>query len=56
MTRWVEDAELIPKRSARLAAKSKHRARKPEVQARKVMMKRLGVDVETEIPDVASFD
>ena len=56
MTRWVEDAELIPKRSARLAAKSKHRARKPEVQARKVMMKRLGVDVETELPDVASFD
>lgn len=50
------DAELVPKRSARLAAKSKSRAPKPEAQARKVMMKRLGVEVEMESPDEASFD
>jgi hypothetical protein len=49
------DEELIPKRSARLAAKSKHREPKPEAQARKVMMKRLSVHVDTELPDEASF-
>jgi len=50
------DEELIPRRSARLAAKSKHREQKPEAQARKVMMKRFGFDVETEHPDEASFE
>lgn len=39
-----------------MAAKSKHREPKPKAQARKVMMKRLGVHVETELPDEASFD
>jgi hypothetical protein len=52
----LDDDDLVPKRSARLAAKSKHRAQKPEAQARKVMMKRLGVEVETQLPDKASFE
>jgi hypothetical protein len=39
----------------RLAAKSKFREPKPKAQARKVMMKRLGVEVETQLPDEASF-
>ena len=50
-----DDEELIPKRSARLAAKSRFREPKPEAQARKVMMKRLGVEVETQLPNEASF-
>jgi hypothetical protein len=54
--RTIEDAELVPKRSARLAAKSKYREQKPEAQARKVMMKRLGIEVETQLPDEASFE
>ena len=53
--RGIEDDELVPKRSARLAAKSKYREQKPEAQARKVMMKRLSVEVETQLPDEASF-
>ena len=53
----LDDSELVPKRSARLAAKSRHREQKPEAQARKVMMKRLGLEeVETELPDEASFE
>lgn len=39
-----------------LIAKSKFRADKPEAQVRKVMMKKLGFEVETEILDEASFD
>jgi hypothetical protein len=35
--RAIEDEDLILKRSARLAAKSKFRKSKPEAQARKVM-------------------
>jgi len=50
------DAELIPKRSARLAAKSKFRASKPDAQARKILMKKLGEDVPTEEPDRAAFE
>lgn len=50
------DDEWIPKHSVRLAAKSKFREAKPEVQARKVMMKRLGLQIETKDPDEASFD
>ena len=50
------DAELIPKRSARLAAKSKFRASKPDAQARKILMKKLGEDVPTEEPDQAAFE
>jgi hypothetical protein len=46
----LDDSELVPKRSARLAAKSAHREPKPEAQTRKVMMKRLGLEVETELP------
>lgn len=48
--------EFIPKCSERLAVKSIHRDLKPEAQARKVMMKRLGLKVETERLDEASFD
>lgn len=55
-SRALTDEELIPKRSARLAAKSMHREAKPEAQAHKVMMKRIGLQVETERPDEASFD
>ena len=51
----LNDSELVPKRSTRLAAKSRHREQKPEAQARKVMMKRLGLEMETELPDEASF-
>jgi hypothetical protein len=52
----LDDLELVPKRSARLAAKSRHMEPKPEVQARKIMMKRLGVEVETQLRDEASFN
>jgi hypothetical protein len=45
----LDDSELVPKRSARLAAKSRHREQKLEAQARKVMMP-------TELPDEASFE
>lgn len=50
------DDSFVPKRSARLAAKSQFRANKPDAQARKIMMKKLGVPVETEQPDQASFE
>jgi hypothetical protein len=50
-----DDEELIPKRSSRLAAKSRFREPKPEAQIMKVMMKRLGIEVETQLPDEASF-
>jgi hypothetical protein len=50
----IEDDELVPKQSARLAAKSKFMEQKPEAQVRKVMMKHLGVEVETQLPDEAS--
>jgi hypothetical protein len=50
-----DNEELIPKWSTRLAAKSRFREPKPKAQARKVMMKRLGVEVETQLPDEASF-
>jgi hypothetical protein len=53
----LDDSELVPKRSARLAAKTRHREHKPEAQAQKVMMKRLGLEeVEIELPDEASFE
>jgi hypothetical protein len=52
----LDDSELVPKRSARLAAKSRHRELKPEAQARKVKLKRLGFEVEDVLPDEASFD
>jgi hypothetical protein len=50
-----DDEDWVPRRSARLAAKSKFRADKPEAQARKVMMKKLGLEVETEVPDEDLF-
>jgi hypothetical protein len=53
----LDDSELIPKRSARLAAKSRHREQKPKAQARKVMTKRLGLEeVPTKLPDEATFE
>lgn len=51
-----DEDDWAPKRSARLAAKSRFRADGPEAQARKVLMKKLGLEVETEHPDEASFD
>lgn len=51
-----DDEDFIPKRSIRLAAKSQFRAAKPKDQARKVTMKRLGLEVKTEVPDAASFN
>ena len=51
----MRDEDLVPKRSARLAAKSKSRAPGPEARARKVMMRRIGLDTETELPDEATF-
>jgi hypothetical protein len=50
------DNDFVPKRSARLAAKSKFRELKPEAQVRKVMMKRLGLETLIEVPDEASFE
>jgi hypothetical protein len=52
----LDDSELVPKRSIRLVAKSRYREPKLEAQARKVMMKKLGLEVETQLPDEASFD
>ena len=50
------DDDFVPKCSAQLAAKSKFREPKPEAQARKVMMKRIGLETPTEVPDEASFE
>ena len=55
-SRTRDDSEVVPKRSARLAAKSGYREPKPEAQARRVMMRRLGYDTHTNKPDEASFD
>jgi hypothetical protein len=45
-----------PKHSAGLAAKNKFRASKSEAQARNVLMKKLGLQVETAKPDEAPFE
>ena len=50
------DDDFVPKRSARLAAKSGVREPRPEAQARKVLMKRLGFDEPTKVQDEASFE
>ena len=53
----ADDGNFIPKRSACLAAKSKFRAMKLDAQARKVLLKKLGLEeVETKKHDGASFD
>jgi hypothetical protein len=53
----LDDSKLIPKRSARLATKSRHREEKLKAQAQKVMMKCLELkEVETELRDEASFE
>lgn len=54
--RLAEDPDFVPKRSAQLATKSGYRELRPEAQARKVMMRRLGFEKETEVPDEASFE
>lgn len=51
----IDEDDLVPKRSARLAAKSRYRESKLEAQARKVMMKRIGLEVETVKPDQTAF-
>ena len=48
--------DFVPKRSARLATKSKFWKPKPEARVRKVMMKRLGFEIPTEVPNQASFE
>ena len=50
------DEELVPKRSARLAAKYRHKEPRPEDQARKIMMRKFDIDVATEHPDIATFE
>ena len=50
------DEELVPKRSARLAAKYRHKEPRPEDQARKVMMRKFDIDVATEHPDTTTFE
>ena len=50
------DEELIPKRSARLAAKYRHKEPRLEDQARKIMMRKFDIDVVTEHPDTATFE
>jgi hypothetical protein len=52
----ADDDDIVPKRSARLAAKSKFREPKPEVQAKKVLMKKAGLLVETAKSDETSFE
>jgi hypothetical protein len=53
----ADDSDFVPKCSARLVAKSKFKATKPDVQARKVHLKKLGFEVvETEKPDETSFE
>ena len=52
----TDEGDWIPKQNARLAAKSKFRASKPEAQARHVMLKKLGLVVQNEVPYEASFD
>jgi hypothetical protein len=52
----ADDSDFVPKCSVRLAAKSKFRAVKPDAQARKVLMKKVGLEVETEKPHEASFE
>jgi hypothetical protein len=53
--RAIDTVEWLPKRSARLAAKSRFREEKPDKQARKILMRKLGYDVQTEHPDEATF-
>jgi hypothetical protein len=52
----VDDDDIVSKRSARLATKSKLQEPKPEAQARKVLMKKIGLLVETVKTDEASFE
>ena len=47
-THDVEDSTLVPK--------SRHRVRQPDAQAKKVVMKHLGVEGETQLLDEASFE
>ena len=51
-----DDEDWMPKRSARLAAKSRSRDARPDAQARKLLMKKLGYEVDTLRPHEASFD
>ena len=51
-----KEDDIVPKHNARLAAKNKFREPKPEAQARKVMMKRLGFETATEVPNQVSFE
>jgi hypothetical protein len=52
----IDNEALVPKRSVCLATKSRYRELKPEAQARKVMMKKIGLEIETALPDEALFE
>ena len=52
----ADDDDIVPKRSARLAAKSKFKATKLDAQARKVLLKKLRLVIKMAKPDVASFE
>ena len=52
----ADDSDFVPKRSACLAAKSKFKEVKSDAQARKVLIKKLGPEVEMDKPDEASFE
>lgn len=56
VTRRRDEDSYVLKRTESLAAKSNHREPHPKAQARKVMMRRLGFEVETAVPDEATFD
>jgi len=50
-----QQQEFTITRSERLARKSRHRATKPVVQAQNVMMKKLGITSDSQLPDASSF-
>jgi len=49
------DNDLVPRRSGRLAAKRKYKAPKPKLQARMVLMKKLGLSAEIAVLVEVSF-
>ena len=50
------DVDLIPRRSSRLAAKSKMRASKTPLQARRVLLKKMGLDQSVASIDTVPFE
>lgn len=50
------DNDLVPRRSGRLEAKRKYKASKPKLQARKVLMKKLGRSTKAAVLVELSFE